>query len=407
MSIKDLATRIEVLSAEIERQKKVLNQLERSKKAAQRQLNALRDPIARLPLEISSEIFLQCIPSYPHWQTPKPRVAPMLLLNVCNAWSNIALSNPALWVALAIDKPCDEFLQIWLQRARGYPLSVSLEGVGDLNKEVTILGKYSKQLKHLEICVKKLHLDPFISVGPFPSLETLEIGGEDELRDVSISQIIDLLALAPNLADFTLRNVFARLDYDNKETAILPNIRRLKFGSRTNAHELNTDDDLLQFVSLPGLTTLFFGIISPPDFSLFLERSSPPLETLGLGCHGFGFSELAPCLRLVPSLLHLELCTSRQKWLMDSPLALANSSELLPNLESLEMRYCRSSAPPAAAYEVLLRALTMRREHLRRFGLRGVGVVHPEQEICDALRRLAADGMEIYIGTDDCNFISS
>ncbi|KAJ6523351.1 hypothetical protein B0H19DRAFT_866849, partial [Mycena capillaripes] len=59
-----------------------------------RQLNALRDPIARLPLEISSEIFLQCLSENP---TPDAEIAPTLLLNVCNSWSNIALSTPTLW----------------------------------------------------------------------------------------------------------------------------------------------------------------------------------------------------------------------------------------------------------------------------------------------------------------------
>ncbi|KAJ7046940.1 hypothetical protein C8F04DRAFT_938210, partial [Mycena alexandri] len=91
-----------------ERQKEVLNLLnllERGKKAAQRQLNALRDPIARLPLEISSEIFLQCVPSYPQ---PDVCAAPMLLLNICDAWTNIALSTPAIWAALVFDNPCGE-----------------------------------------------------------------------------------------------------------------------------------------------------------------------------------------------------------------------------------------------------------------------------------------------------------
>ncbi|KAJ7774949.1 hypothetical protein B0H16DRAFT_1408086, partial [Mycena metata] len=96
MSVKDIEARIDELSAEIERQKNILDQLERSRKVAYRQLNAIRDPVARLPLEISSEIFLQCLSLSPR-PPADPRVAPMLLLNICNAWTNIALSNPALW----------------------------------------------------------------------------------------------------------------------------------------------------------------------------------------------------------------------------------------------------------------------------------------------------------------------
>ncbi|KAJ7774955.1 hypothetical protein B0H16DRAFT_1263680, partial [Mycena metata] len=125
MSVQEVQARITNLTAEIERQRDILDQLERSRTVAYRQLNAIRDPVARLPLEISSEIFLQCLSLSPR-PPADPRVAPMLLLNICNAWTNIALSNPALWAAVCMRYPCDELLQIWLQRARGYPLSVTL-----------------------------------------------------------------------------------------------------------------------------------------------------------------------------------------------------------------------------------------------------------------------------------------
>ncbi|KAJ7774988.1 hypothetical protein B0H16DRAFT_1509127, partial [Mycena metata] len=404
MSVQDLQTRIELLSTEIERQKEVLNQLQRSKTAAQHQLNAIRDPIARLPLEISSEIFLQCVPSYP--QPSNPRVAPMLLLNICNAWSTIALSTPALWVALAIHNPCDELLQIWLQRARGYSLSVRLmgmDGIGELNKEITIVGEYSKQLKHLEIYGAEPNLDPFIAVGSFPLLETLAIGDqEDDSSKVSVAQIINLLALAPNLLELTLCGATTIVDCSGNKIPILANLRSLHFGT--------SDDDLLTYVSLPSLRALSlpFDIISAPDLSLFLKRSLPPLQKLGLGhgCYYLASNELIQCLRIVPSLLHLELCIG-PTCLVDLLLALASSSsELLPNLQSLEIQY-RYIAPLKVTYEALLRALSIRRERLCRFGLKGGYVVHPGQEVCDTLKRLTADGMEIYIGTDDCNFVSS
>ncbi|KAJ7457320.1 hypothetical protein FB451DRAFT_1008992, partial [Mycena latifolia] len=90
------------LSADISRQKEVLKSLERSKSAAQHQLNALRDPVARLPVELSSEIFIQCLPSRP---APNAGDAPLLLLSICKAWTDIALSTPALWTAIHADKP--------------------------------------------------------------------------------------------------------------------------------------------------------------------------------------------------------------------------------------------------------------------------------------------------------------
>ncbi|KAJ7657481.1 hypothetical protein B0H17DRAFT_870855, partial [Mycena rosella] len=65
---------------------------------------AVRDPVSRLPLEISSEIFIQCLPSTSNPQ-PGARDIPMLLLNICNAWTDIALSTPALWEAIHIQFP--------------------------------------------------------------------------------------------------------------------------------------------------------------------------------------------------------------------------------------------------------------------------------------------------------------
>jgi hypothetical protein len=52
---------IKELSSEITLQKKLLKQLEHDKSLLQGQLNTVVDPSERLPLEISSEIFLQCI----------------------------------------------------------------------------------------------------------------------------------------------------------------------------------------------------------------------------------------------------------------------------------------------------------------------------------------------------------
>ncbi|KAJ7472176.1 hypothetical protein FB451DRAFT_1036811, partial [Mycena latifolia] len=102
MSVTALQARIDQLSADIVRQKELLKALEHNRSAAQRQLNALLDPVARLPLEISSEIFILCLPSRP---VPGSLKMPMLLLDICNTWTAIALSTPALWSAIHVDAP--------------------------------------------------------------------------------------------------------------------------------------------------------------------------------------------------------------------------------------------------------------------------------------------------------------
>lgn len=57
--------RIEELSSAISRQKGILRDLEISGRNARRDLNALSDPMAQLPFDISSEIFSSCIADSP------------------------------------------------------------------------------------------------------------------------------------------------------------------------------------------------------------------------------------------------------------------------------------------------------------------------------------------------------
>ncbi|KAJ6558227.1 hypothetical protein B0H19DRAFT_132460 [Mycena capillaripes] len=133
--VQELRARIAKLSAEIELHKDVLKKLEQDKSLVQRQLNAVLDPVAQLPLEISSEIFLQSLPILPK---PGLNNVPMLLLNICSAWTDIALSTPDLWTAINITFPSaegsEDGARTWLQRAGNCPLSISLVGPGTLTK---------------------------------------------------------------------------------------------------------------------------------------------------------------------------------------------------------------------------------------------------------------------------------
>jgi hypothetical protein len=87
-------------------------------------------------------------------------------------------------------------------------------------------------------------------------------------------------------------------------------------------------DEILCYLSLPALETLFleFKSIFCFELSQFLERSSPPLQKLvvGYGCTSLNYSELDQCLRLVPSLMHLELYVLEDTLLDDFFSALAD-----------------------------------------------------------------------------------
>jgi hypothetical protein len=120
MFVKELQQRINNISADI-------ICLENNRHAVQRQLNSASDPIARLPLEISSEIFIECL-GIPLPSSGAHR-APMLLMNICWNWTDIVLATPALWAAIDAEDPIFDLpnlLDIWLKRARNRALSIRL-----------------------------------------------------------------------------------------------------------------------------------------------------------------------------------------------------------------------------------------------------------------------------------------
>ncbi|KAJ7277449.1 hypothetical protein C8J57DRAFT_1713789 [Mycena rebaudengoi] len=88
------------------------------------------DPVLILPLEIICDIFLHCISTGSYW--PSPRKAPLLLLTICRAWRDIALSFPALWshldIAVRDPQTMVSFVNRWFSRAAGSPLSLRLSG---------------------------------------------------------------------------------------------------------------------------------------------------------------------------------------------------------------------------------------------------------------------------------------
>jgi len=413
-----LQTRIDKLSAEIAQQREVLKQLELSKSVAQRQLNAIRDPIARLPLEISSEIFLRCLPLHPE---PRASSPPMLLLNVCNAWTDIALSTPALWATIRLAFPGVAVLQTWLQRAHDYALSISLhKGLND--GVAAVLGQYATQVKELKIYDEELRVDFSTCTGfeSFSRLESLTIGAsrpsnDGDINSFGLPEILGLLRLAPNLVECTFHRVWTDFMPRNAETLLLLSLRCLKFGEFAKLRDLRylgSDDVILRYLSLPALETLAFAFngISSEDFLRFLKRSSPPLQTLILGddSERLRFNQVEEWLRLIPSLAHLELYVHTTSFLDALLSALAeSSSHLLPNLHTLKIWY--DHVISESSYWTLLRALSNRRMQLVCVEVR-LGTSLPAQpelepDVRSGLQQLVAAGMDIRIGTDFQNFI--
>ncbi|KAJ7102794.1 hypothetical protein C8R44DRAFT_808554 [Mycena epipterygia] len=410
MSVKQLQARIAQLSVDIEKQKEVLKQLERSKRATQRQLNDILDPVARLPLEISSEIFIQCLSPYPE---PGASHIPMLLLNICNTWTDIALATPALWSSVHVEFPrvegFDELLGLWLKRARNRPLSISLHNTFDAGVGA-LVHQHAHLLKNLEIYFDE-NTELSAWMGPFPLLTTLTIGLPDADADQLIfspAEIREILCLCPNLVECTFDNLTCIDRFI--ETLVLPSLRHLAFGDPI---ELDSDDVILKYLTLPSLEALTLSMldISTRDLVHFLERSSPPLQKLTLGAHDdLDLVQLEKCLRLSPTITHFQMN------LFDHPqgpffAALAEYlSHFLPNLHTMTVHITYYEFSPIS-YDALLHALSVRRTQIGCFELiwfsdSAAEALKPSANICASFRQLVADGMKVHIGSQDLNYIS-
>ncbi|KAJ7784489.1 hypothetical protein B0H16DRAFT_299565 [Mycena metata] len=402
MSVKDLLARIDAVSADIKNQKEVLKQLQRDKSYLQRQLNNVHDLIARFPIEISSEIFLHCLP-FGRFYGPQSQVhtTPILLLNVCNTWSDIVMSTPELWSHIRTDF---RNLQVRLGRTRNCTVSVYHAAGIELDDHVAgVLGNYALQFKHLELYSEQ-HSELPSAAGLFPSLETLSLRSSFDDRSVfDLGHILQFLRLTPTLVECILHSVLMNNANSVDERVVLPNLTCLKF--QEAADGIFCQDTLLRHLTLPRLQTLFvpFTMISASEFLLWLTRSSPPLRKLvvGDGDSGFSFTEW---LHLVPSLVYFELLPAEAHVVDELFTTLAEFHSLLPNLQSLRI-HDNCSPPLQPAYPALLQLLSNRRPTLVRFELRARALPEPDLHVRKELRQLARNGMEIYVGTHYQNFV--
>jgi hypothetical protein len=74
--------------------------LEAERTTIHKTLSAVFYSVLDLPSEVTSEIFLHCLPDAP--SVPSSITAPLLLLKICRRWRDIALKTPALWASFAV-----------------------------------------------------------------------------------------------------------------------------------------------------------------------------------------------------------------------------------------------------------------------------------------------------------------
>ncbi|KAJ7649948.1 hypothetical protein FB45DRAFT_6032 [Roridomyces roridus] len=379
MSTQAIEEQIEQISLEIQRQKDVLKKLKSDKILLQQQLNALRDPVARLPLEISSDIFLRCLPprsGYPEeYPRPKTHLAPLLFLNVCHHWTNIALSTPALWASIGIAFPCTSafknLLETWLRRAGSRLLHISLRGIFD-SVVAHPIQSHSAQLESLVISFDQtddlddLEDESYDFLGgnhlhmELPRLRVLEIRGVGGVKCFWLS-LHRLLRRAPNLTEIFIQNVsfLETINDEEPDSVVLPHLRQLT---------LYENFDGINWVSTPRLEILCLSTehLFTESFISFLRQACPPLRKLELcgDSHSHNFED---SMALIPTLTHLDILC------LESALAealfgfLAQNPHHVPNLETMELDevIIPRLASPNDVLTALASVLSVRRSRLK------------------------------------------
>ncbi|KAJ7364844.1 hypothetical protein DFH08DRAFT_930590 [Mycena albidolilacea] len=419
-SVTELRKRIEELSSTIElrrvsneeHQTQVLRGLEITRSDVRCDLNAMCDPVARLPVEISSTIFVCCLPTDTDYPRPNCYDAPMLIRNVCRLWNDVALATPALWVGLRFDfrlslerpsdAPSTNHLGVWLDRSGNHPLRLSLGGIIPCSM-YALIKAHAHQVQALELRLSSSAWEAFGRESiSFSALQKLTLYPRTT-NNTNLSHCIEILRRAPLLVECEFVYVYCRDgDLPISQPLIHTCLQHLRLRGATDR---SCPENILRHITLPALETLHITDFNIPsaDFTSFLARSAPPLRSLSITAN---YDDLGADLRLVPSLTQLTLkCWGSYNYSIDilGSLAASQDSLLLPDLCDLTILGRFSDY-----YDTLLRVLQNRCRPLAslRIVLPSMTVDDkPPDHILAALRQFAENGVRIHVGTEDNNFI--
>ncbi|KAJ7277256.1 hypothetical protein C8J57DRAFT_1061196, partial [Mycena rebaudengoi] len=207
------------LDISIKQQPLSLEELQLRRAVVEAELDLYTYPVLTLPPEITSEIFVQSLPSHGP-VTPHPSESPLIFLGICRTWRSLALSTPALWTSLDLDVDNDHlafrasgklepFVETWFHRARTLPRSFGFFGAVDnaydhpLNR---ILEKQAPYLREISVCLDSDSVLNLRDGPPFPVLHHLELGALNcDLEDTETPS--DAFRLAPRLQSLSLLSV--------------------------------------------------------------------------------------------------------------------------------------------------------------------------------------------------------
>ncbi|KAG0704601.1 hypothetical protein DFH29DRAFT_365962 [Suillus ampliporus] len=161
----------------------------------------LGSPLWRLPAEVLSQIFNDCLPETSSLLPPLRLKSPILLLaGICRRWREVAVGMPRLWCTFSLEVDDRDWQRAafcynsWLERSQGLPLSLALECyANDSTKLRSLLQPYIKQISSLSIRVFRYANQPELLLKDLPALQELTIRRFQDLDIETIAQAISQL----------------------------------------------------------------------------------------------------------------------------------------------------------------------------------------------------------------------
>ncbi|KAJ7866910.1 hypothetical protein B0H13DRAFT_2560441 [Mycena leptocephala] len=314
------------------------------------------------PTELLIEIFVQSCGIY--CPIGKVTEGPMLLLQVCQAWKELALQTPQLWASFALDFPSplpgpdkSDFLvsemKGWLERSLTVPLSFKFyypASDATCTNFIQCILASSARWRNVSLCAPSTNLLPLWEARPdsFTCLKVLKV---ETLRPSLIPSRI--FSLGVNWAQITELNLFlitmptldeclhilkqsisltrcsmnaiCLLSSNDIGHIHLPELEHLGLTLyEEDTGSLHPDSRLLAFLdtlSIPALQSLkirwnvtrgpnrpyFWSPSYASKFVDFLGELGSHLKALHLAYLPFTTQEVLQCLRVVPLLKHLDV----------------------------------------------------------------------------------------------------
>lgn len=289
------AEEIELARAQVQRLEQQRDQV----KGVVEELEALVSPVRRMPTDIMARVFEHCT-----WDqtAPRadPRVAPLLLGQVCRSWRYLLFSLPSLWTTLQLDLPSTTrdwealvqskslSMHVWLSRSKALPISLFLNhakgslipwhALMHLDKEILTLGCRLKDLT-LHFSSRSLACLLTFTQSPLPYLQHLELQNTNSLPTSENPPPV-VLHSAPSLKSLSLS--WCSLDLRNFQVP-WAQLQHLSLEYDASSFWNPVHSDYLQTLSrCPNLTTLCLGIgasISDVDPAHIVPVTLPHVHT--------------------------------------------------------------------------------------------------------------------------------